>query len=209
MVTGKKVEKEKTTEPVAPVPEHPTSPPFIDRLVSPISIIVIVILVALLSIGAYFYARKSLTELQPYKKSSLLSNAKQKPTLTPTIEGTPRPSPRAIPHGPKGFTVSQGDKTVPQFGRGTIDPYDPENGATQTVTIAVSHTQPITKVSAILKTDKNISNPIPFTLKSGTNTNGEWTGNWRMTDSYLYTYHLVLQAESAGSKPASVEITLR
>jgi hypothetical protein len=126
------------------------------------------------------------------------------PTRTPT----PTPTPRPIPHGPIDFTVGQTDKTVPQFGKGTINPYDPENGTTQTVTIAIKHTQPITMVTAKLKTDHMVSAPIPFTLMSGTNTNGQWQGSWKMTDTYLYTYQLILEATSE-TKTGTVEITLR
>lgn len=174
------------------LPETP-SPSFVDRVVSPIGIAVIVFIIILLSLGAYLYARKS-----------SLSQQQLVPTATPA----PTPTPRAIPHGKKGFTVSQSDKTVPQFSRGHIDPYDPDKGATQSVTIAVKHSQPVTKVTAILKTDNNISNPVPFTLASGTNTNGEWSASWQVTDTYLYTYALVLEASSA-SGSGSVVVTLR
>jgi hypothetical protein len=121
----------------------------------------------------------------------------------------PTPSPRPIPHGKMGFTVGQSDKTVPQFGKGSIDPYDPEKGSTQTVTITVKHKKPVTKVTATLKTDKNISAPVPLALVDGTNTNGQWQGSWKVTDTYLYIYKLILKAESASGPEGSVEITLR
>lgn len=122
--------------------------------------------------------------------------------LTPTI------SPRPIPHGKIGFTVAQSDKTVPQFGRGFIDPYDPEKGATQSVTINANFKTPIEKVTAVLKTDKAVSKPVSFKLIDGTTTNGTWLGTWPVTDTYLYTYALVLNATSTNSS-ASVEVTLR
>ena len=125
-----------------------------------------------------------------------------KPTPSPTA------SPRPIPHGKIGFTVGQSDKTVPQFARGFIDPYDPAKGGTQTVTIAVKHTQPVIGVTAVLKTDNNISEPHPFKLISGSDTDGQWQGSWKVTDTYLYTYALVLNAESSDSS-ASVEVILR
>lgn len=122
--------------------------------------------------------------------------------LTPTV------SPRPIPHGKIGFTVGQSDKTVPHFGRGFIDPYDPEKGATQTVTIAASFSAPIDKVTAILKTDNGISQSVLFKLIDGSTTNGTWEGSWQVTDTYLYIYALVLNADSADHS-ASVEVTLR
>lgn len=177
------------------IPNTPTPPShsFFDRATSPVGIAVMVFVVIILSLGAYVLARRS-----------TLLKQQRVPTVTPT----PTPTPRPIPHGKIGFTVGQSDHTVPQFSQGFIDPYDPEKEASQTVTIAVKYTKPVTNVSAVLKTDHAISNAVLFTLISGTNTNGTWQGSWLMTDTYLYTYNLVLQAESA-SGSASVEITLR
>ena len=92
-------------------------------------------------------------------------------TGTPFV--SPSPSPRAIPSGKKGFTVSQGDKTVPQLRQGFIDPYDPAKGGTQTVTIEVKHGQPVSEVTAILQTDNTTSQPYSFKLIDGTNTDGK------------------------------------
>lgn len=126
----------------------------------------------------------------------------------PALILPPTPTPRAIPHGKIEFSVAQSDNTVPQFGKGFIDPYDPEKGETQTITIAVKHSQPVTKVTAVLKTDHTTSVPVPFALVSGSDTDGQWQGSWKVTDTYLYTYNVVLQAESLG-RLASVEATLR
>lgn len=132
----------------------------------------------------------------------------QEARLPPTPTPTPTPTPRPIPHGKMAFSSSQSDKTVPQLSEGFIDPYDPAQGTIQKVTIVVKHPQPVTKVTAILKTDHKISTPIPFTLTSGTNTDGQWQGSWQITDTYLYTYALVLEATS-GTKTATVGLTLR
>ena len=129
--------------------------------------------------------------------------------LAPTIASTPTPTPRPIPHGKTSFSVGQGDKTVPQFGRGFIDPYDPVQGGMQTIQIAIKHNKPITKVTVILTTDKDISQPILLKLVTGTNTDGQWQGSWKMTDSYLYTYKVELNAESDGGKQAYDVLTLR
>jgi hypothetical protein len=130
------------------------------------------------------------------------------PTPTPKPTPTPTPTPRPIPHGKMAFTSSQSDRTAPQLSTGSIDPYDPASGTTQTVTITVKHTQPVTKVTAVLKTDHKTSAPISFTLVSGTNTDGQWKGSWQVTDTYLYTYKLTLEATS-GTKTGTVVITLR
>ena len=181
-------------EDIPDTPSPAPTPSFVDRATSPVGIGVMVVVMIVLSVGTYFLSQRP-----------SVSKQERVPTATPT----PTPTPRAIPHGKWGFTVGQSDKTVPQFSRGFIDPYDPEQEASQTVTIAVKYTQPVTKVTAVLKTDHAVSTPVPFTLISGTNTDGQWQGSWQMTDTYLYKYAVVLQAESAGSKPASVEITFR
>ena len=59
-----------------------------------------------------------------------------------------------------------------------------------------------------MKTDHVVSRPYPFKLISGTNTDGQWQGSWKMDDTYLYNYLLTLTAESA-NKSATIEITLR
>lgn len=171
----------------------PTS--FRNWVVSPANLALLLLMVVMLSLGVYLYINKAI--LLPFLANNQV-----------TIAPTPTPTPRPIPHGAKGFTVSQTDRTVPQMSRGSIDPYDPERGATQTVTVAVKHKQPVTEVTAVLKTDHAVSSPFPFTLTSGTSTNGEWQGSWQVTDTYLYKYALVLEATS-GTKTAKVEITLR
>lgn len=141
-----------------------------------------------------------------YFRSSLPLNLPQ--SSVPASSPSPLPSPRPIPHGAKSFTVGQADKTVPQFSKGSIDPYDPAQGATQTVTITAKHSQPITKVTAVLKTDNTASPAYSFKLISGSATDGQWQGSWPVDDTYLYTYALILDAASA-SGSASVQITLR
>jgi hypothetical protein len=161
-------------------------------------IFLVVLIILILIVSIYLFTKK---KAESNNFNSIESDKRSGGILTP--------SPYPIPHGKIEFNTSQSDRTVPQLRKGSIDPYDPTKGAIQTITITVMHTQPVTKVTAVLKTDHSVSSPVPFTLVSGTNTNGEWKGSWRITDTYLYTYKLVLQAESAGSKPAIVKITLR
>jgi cytoskeletal protein RodZ len=162
-------------------------------------LLVFLLLYGALNVGVYLCATKGfggklMQFLHPYG--------------TPALTPTPTPTPRPIPHGPTDFTTSQSDKTVPQLREGLIDPYDPAKGATQTVTIRVIHTQPVTKVTAVLKTDHAVAAPVPFALISGTATDGKWQGSWQITDTYLYTYVLELEATS-GTKTGSTVITLR
>lgn len=160
-------------------------------------LLVLILLLVFLLVYFFLKNKKNLSE---NNLSSIESDKRSKQLPTPT--------PRAIPHGKWGFGVGQSDQTVPQFRRGFIDPYDPAKGGTQTVTINVRHSTSVNKVSAVLKTDHTISQSYPFKLISGSNTNGQWQGSWKVEDTYLYTYALVLKAESS-NKSASVEVTLR
>jgi hypothetical protein len=165
-------------------------------------LIIFLLLYAAFNIGVYMFSIKT-SEL-----GSKLTNLVHPPTPTPTRIPIPTPTPRPIPHGPADFTISQSDATVPQMRSGHIDPYDPARGTTQKVTITVKHPEPVTSVTAVLKTDHKVSAPIPFTLISGTATDGTWVGSWTVTDSYLFIYKLELRATS-GTKIGTVIITLR
>lgn len=159
----------------------------------------IIVFIALLSY--YFYSKSTRNK----SSSSISSNKSEKITIVPP---TPTPTPRAIPHGKKKFTVGQGDHTIPQFGEGEIDPYDPASGTEQTVTIAVSHKNPVNSVTVTVQTDHATSEPHQLSRISGTAQKGQWKGSWKINDSYLYTYILTFKAVSSDSS-TSVPITLR
>ncbi len=159
-------------------------------------------------LGFLFAIFLSLLSFYLYRKYQFTKTNPSNPSAVVVTPLPPSPTPRAIPHGKKGFTVGQADKTVPQFGRGFIDPYDPSIGAKQTLTIRVKHSTPVTKVTAVLQTDHETSKPYELHLQSGTQTDGEWSGVWSVNSPYSYTYVLVLTATSE-LKSAQVTITLR
>lgn len=155
--------------------------------------IIFLILVSVLVITLLIYSSSKNKQNLSANNFSSVESGKRPDIPTPTR------TPRKIPHGKMEFSVGQSDKTVPQLSKGSIDPYDPENGTTQTMTIAVKHSQPVDKVTATLKTDNATSQPYFFRLVKGTNTDGEWQGSWKVTDTYLYTYVLTLNAVSSDS----------
>lgn len=177
--------------------------------------LILVTLVVVLGVllATYFFTKKNpqtSSKSMPLKildtPATQISSA---PSIKPTITLTPSPTPKPIPHGSSDFFVSVGkEKKGPRMGKGTINPYDPEIGGKQGLTIAIADTVPVTKVVAILKTDKKTSEPHALLLGTGTNMSGSWTGEWVVDDSYLYTYVLSIQATSA-SGTSSVDITLR
>lgn len=178
-------------ETVPPIVENPK--PVRSRLP------ILLLLLCITLIGSGYYSYGMFRTPQPTKQNISMTSSRA-PLITPT--------PRSIPHGPKRFSVGQSDKKVPQFSNGTIDPYDPEMGGTQSITISLQHSQPISTVTLKLKTDHKISEAYPLTLSEGTPTNGVWKGTWQINDTYLYTYGIVLQAVS-NTTTASVEITMR
>jgi hypothetical protein len=186
-----------STEPIPNKPKR-TRPAWLIPL-----LIVFLLLYIAFNVGVLMYSEK--TGIFATKLAQIFHPG---PSPTPTAIPSPTPTPRPIPHGPMDFTSSQSDTTVPQLREGHIDPYDPARGSTQTVTITVKHSAPVTQVTAVLKTDHTKTPSIPFTLISGTATDGTWKGSWQVTDSYLYTYILELRATS-GTKTGTVGITLR
>lgn len=186
------------------------------------AIIIVALVVVLGALGGYYLMNRSSnqkniqTTTQP---SPAMSTEQNTPVITTQPSSTavistkpinsPTPSPKPIPHGPKNFYVSIGSEVKgPRMGKGTIDPYDPVVGGKQRVTIEVNDTVPVQKVVATIKTDKKTSEPHMLTAAPGVTTKGNWSGEWVMDDSYLYTYILSIQATSA-SGTSSVDITLR
>jgi len=170
----------------------------------------ILIFVLLISLVLFLLVNFQLTEKQvPEALRKFIYNKTDQSleTQTPSPSPTSTP-PRPIPHGKTGFSVSQADKIKPQFGRGSIDPYDPPQDSKQTVTISIKDEQPITQVAAIFKTDNTVSQPFSLQLISGTETDGQWQGSWTINDTYFYTYNLILEATSSRGQ-STVEITLR
>lgn len=152
------------------------------------------------------FSSSSSSEDSPLLASSPPSTSTTQRDSTPPPIASPTPKP--IPHGPIDFSVSQSDKTKPLIGKGLIDPYDPDPNGLQTVSISVKDEQPVTKVTAFLKTDNAISEPVSFKLISGSPTDGTWQGSWHISDTYLFTYNLVINATSSRGESV-VEITLR
>lgn len=186
------------------------------------AIILVALVVVLGALGGYYLMNRTSGEkkLLPSVQPSPVVTQEQTAPITTTQSSSPvsvttkpvnspTPSPKPIPHGAKNFYVSIGSEVKgPRMGKGTIDPYDPVVGGKQRVTIEVNDTVPVQKVVATLKTDKKTSEPHMLTAAPGVTNKGNWSGEWIVDDSYLYTYILSIQATSA-SGTSSVDITLR
>ena len=166
--------------------------------------ILVLIFIALLSFYLYSKKTRSITSIPSPTLSPKLQSFGPFPSSTPL----PTPTPRSISHGKKRFQVSQGDRNIPLFGSGEINPYDPALGAEQSVIIDVAFADGVDAVSVLVQTDNKDSGPYSLALVSGTKKRGQWKGSWKMNDSYLYIYALTLKAESTASA-STVQIALR
>ena len=96
----------------------------------------------------------------------------------------------------------------PRIGRGEIDPYDPSLNQLQKLTIEVNDTVPVESVTATLKTDNKISQEYQLSPNTSNQLIGNWTGQWVVDDSYLYTYVLTIKAVSRNGT-SQIDVTLR
>lgn len=176
-----------------------------------IPIVILLLIVGALAAGYFTQGQKLFRFDLSKTQERLFQKTTPSPTLTSspsaTIKPSPRPSPRPIPHGKIGFTVGGGPSSGPVFGRGYLDPYDPQNGQKQLLGINISDTAPITSASITMFTD-NKERAVSLNRVSGTDINGTWEGSWNVDDTYLYNYHMIIKAVSSKGT-SSVDITLR
>lgn len=150
----------------------------------------IVIIAIIIAIGVaifYVYKAQQLSQLPPQESQTAQQQNGPRPT--------PTPLPRPIPHGKMTFTAST-SWPGPKFSGGIIDPYDPPQGGTLTITVNANDTAPVQKIWMVVKSDHKTSAPIPMHEVSGTSLSGAWQGSWTVDDTYNYTYMVTIQAQS-------------
>jgi hypothetical protein len=112
-----------------------------------------------------------------------------------------------IPHGKQDFTVSTNAKNGPRMQGGSIDPMDPVRGQSQTISLRVSDSDPVTSVMATVTFDTT-SRKFPLKLASGTPQDGVWVGTWPVNDTYNESYFIGLSAQSKRGT-SKIDIVLR
>lgn len=95
----------------------------------------------------------------------------------------------------------------PHFGRGIIKARYPKLGMEQRVTIEVSDTATVKKVTATLMTDKK-SERIELLPGAGTSYKSDWTGVWMLSDTYNERYVLSIEAASENGT-TKIEVPLK
>jgi LysM repeat protein len=128
----------------------------------------------------------------------------------------PPPPPPPPPAGPPSCqgqypsgvqTYSVATKTIPKIYQIVVDPLNVNYLASQTVSVSISDTNPITQVSGQAITDTKTVN---FTLNliSGSQTDGVWQGSWVLQDSICQNYQIAITATSQ-SGTSKVTLTFK
>jgi len=103
---------------------------------------------------------------------------------------------RPLPRGKQIYHYSHGKDVVgPKLQVVTIDPFDPQPDQTINITAEIKHDSRVTKATAILITDNQIT-PQEMTLTSSETTNGTWTASIKLEDTNLCTYQLKFDLQS-------------
>lgn len=111
-----------------------------------------------------------------------------------------KPSPRPLAHGKQTYLVSGSKTGAPKATEVVIDPLDPAQNASQSVTVKVISLEgtPVSEVEVKMITD-NKQKAYPLKLISGTNLDGTWQGTWTLEDSYDYLYQAAIKAKNTKS----------
>jgi hypothetical protein len=103
------------------------------------------------------------------------------------------------------FTISSGAKTGPMLQEGYLIPFFPMPGDTQTLSLKVSDTQPVTSVTVTIVMDKTVAT-YPLRLSEGDTLHGLWQGSWGVSDTHDNVYNIIMYAADKTSS-SSVQIT--
>lgn len=161
---------------------------FVDDLLSPKGIVIILIILVLLSIGAYVISTR-----KP------IVNNHNATIVTPTPSPTPT---RLYPdNGVKGtYNVSANQTNGPRIKQVVFDPLNAQKGQRLTLTVDVNNNTPVQQITGEFKMD-NESQHLTFTLTGKTNTDEVWQATISaLPDSVLYNYSLDVIAVAANGK---------
>jgi hypothetical protein len=172
------------------MPTHAAQPKktsFIDELLSPKGIGIILIIIIILSVGAYGLSKKHTI--------STITNIYVKPTPTPT------PTKLYPDNGIKGtYNVSANQKSGPVITQVIFDPLNVQKGEPLTLTVMLKNASPVQEVKGTLKMD-NSSIDLSFNLVNRTNKDEVWqTTISTLSDSVLYNYIFNVIATAANGQ---------
>jgi hypothetical protein len=160
---------------------------------------------AVLILGAYIFLSPDISFKDLFKKIF-----KQEEQVLPENIWTPYlTTPPPIGHGTQVYNVSGGVEGLPRITMVTLIPEDPEMNSSQTITVKASYTSPIQGVEVVLHTDDYKDTTYPLQLSSGTPTDGEWKGTWKVENPYNYIYRVTVKVKNEQNLVQMVTLTLR
>lgn len=159
------------------------------------TVTILVLLYVGLNAWIYFYGTKVFNFNLAFKHAATSVSVVKEQGFgqLPTPKVRPTTGPKIVyplPSGKQEWGFSYGPAaTGPKPQTATVDPLTPDKGDTQTVSLEIKYTAPVTAVTATEFTD-NGKNAHQLLLKSGTAQDGTWSGSWPVPDTYNYTYHI-------------------
>ena len=118
-------------------------------------------------------------------------------------------TPPPIGHGVQTYKVSGGTEGLPRITEVILDPEDPELNSSQTIIVKANYPSPIKEVEVVLHTDDYKDTPYLLQLSSGTNTDGEWKGTWKVVNPYNYIYRVTVKVKNEQNLVQMATISLR
>ncbi|MCJ7805607.1 hypothetical protein MUP46_03105 [Patescibacteria group bacterium] len=162
-------------------------------------IFIIVAIIAAVLGGVYFYMLRT----------GKLANLFPTPTPIQNIWSAYTTTPPPIGHGTQLYRTSGGVQGLPTISEVILDPEDPEVGSNQSIIVKANYTSPIKGVEVVLHTDDYKDTTYPLQLSSGTPTDGEWKGTWKVENSYNYIYRVTVKVKNEQNLVQSATVTLR
>jgi hypothetical protein len=125
------------------------------------------------------------------------------------IAEPPRLSSIPIAAGRQVYNISGGKTGAPRMIQAIVDPLDIEGNELQSFMVnAFDEESEIVGITAAVITD-NGQNEYPLSLTDGTRSQGTWSGSWRITDTFLYNYQIMLTAVNQNGVESTVTMTFR
>lgn|SRR4030042_896128 len=118
-------------------------------------------------------------------------------------------TPPPIGHGTQLYRINGGVQGLPTISEVILDPEDPGMGSNQTIVVKANYATPIKGVEVVLHTDDYKDTTYPLQLSSGTATNGEWKGTWKVENSYNLIYRVTVKVKNEQNLVQMATITLR
>jgi len=167
----------------------------------PFTVLLLILLYLSLNAWIYFYGTRIFNFNLGIKNAATNISVVKEQGFGQVISPAPKPTPPPrkiypLPSGTQSWKFSHGpDVKGPKIQTATVDPLTPNTRDTQTVTVTIKNDTPVT-AAVTLYTD-TMHKTFPMKLTTGTLTDGTWTANWKMEDTYNNTYHIDFTLDSA------------